>query len=76
MLTRPSTHFLDGTGLLLNDDNHTDLYLFVSCRYMHTRVSQKFHTSLSLLPFPKYLYLPTKSGGIYQQEASHCCPVI
>ena len=50
MLTRPSTHFLDGTGLLLNDDNHTDLYLFVSCRYMHTRVSQKFHTSLSLFP--------------------------
>lgn len=25
MLTRPSTHFLDGTGLLLTDDNHSIL---------------------------------------------------
>lgn len=52
------------------------LNLFVSCSWMNNTVSQKFPISLSLLPFPKYLYLPPKSGGSYWQEVSHCCPVI
>lgn len=66
ILTGPSTHFLGFPGFLLNDSIHYTL----TCTHLSELHLNEYQCEseipvwLYLFSFPKYLFLPPKSGGL------------